>query len=130
MSLSSTATTSDFKRWTEIDTPTAATDLQRWTIIDVRGEDEFHGPLGHLPGALLRPLGELHRHVANLPADRPLLVVCRSGARSARACDLLAQHGVGDVHNLRGGMLAWAEAGLARASTATSTNRQDGGGRC
>lgn len=82
-------------------------------IVDVRGLDEFHGDLGHVPGAQLEPLDYLDPE--SLCADRssPLLVTCRSGRRSSEACRRLAAAGFGDVYNLVGGLLAWHAAGLA-----------------
>lgn len=81
-------------------------------VVDVRAAHEFHGPLGRVPGAVLVPLPELEGRVGELPAGRPLLLVCRSGARSGRACELLARFGIGPVLNLAGGMIAWSRAGL------------------
>ena len=76
-------------------------------IIDVREPGEYNGPLGHIAGAKLRPLGELNRRVSELDAGRPIVAVCRSGARSAQAITILEQAGLKDVANLAGGMLRW-----------------------
>jgi sulfur dioxygenase len=81
-----------------------ATELQ---IVDVREADEFAGPLGHIVGALLLPLGELEKRAAELLKDRPVITVCRSGARSAQAAAILRKVGFGKVANLAGGMLRW-----------------------
>ncbi len=81
-------------------------------VVDVRREHEFQGPLGHVEGARLLPLPELEARVGELPRGRPLLLVCRSGVRSARACEQLAALGVGPAVNLVGGMIAWNHAGL------------------
>jgi rhodanese-related sulfurtransferase len=74
--------------------------------IDVREPDEFVGPLGHLPGAELVPLGTIEAAAASWPREQPLLLICRSGARSARAANLLAGHGFTKLYNLAGGMMA------------------------
>ena len=82
-------------------------------IIDVREPDEFVGPLGHIRGAKLIPLGQLGRRVDELPKDRPLVIVCRSGARSAQATLALQRAGFPQVANLNGGMLRWRGEGHA-----------------
>jgi sulfur dioxygenase len=76
-------------------------------LIDVREEDEFTGPLGHIRGAKLVPLGELAQRVGELSRDTPVVTVCRSGARSAQAAVLLQKAGITQVANLSGGMLRW-----------------------
>ncbi len=76
-------------------------------IIDVREPDEFNGPLGHVPGARLIPLGTLKDKAAELKASKPIVMVCRSGARSAQATVLLGKAGFEKVANLSGGMLRW-----------------------
>ena len=76
-------------------------------IVDVREPDEFNGPLGHVPGATLIPLGGLTKHLADLKKDKPIVAVCRSGARSAQATVLLSKAGFDKVANLSGGMLRW-----------------------
>ncbi|HVJ25737.1 MAG TPA: MBL fold metallo-hydrolase, partial [Burkholderiales bacterium] len=58
-------------------------------IVDVREPDEFNGPLGHVPGAKLIPLGKLNERSVELKKAEPLVIVCRSGARSAQATVLL-----------------------------------------
>ncbi|MBZ4402230.1 rhodanese-like domain-containing protein [Myxococcus sp. MISCRS1] len=77
--------------------------------IDVREPDEFTGPLGHLPGAELVPLDTLERVAVTWPREAPLLLICRSGGRSARAAGLLARAGFQHLYNLAGGMLAVRE---------------------
>jgi sulfur dioxygenase len=81
--------------------------LREVQIIDVREPDEFNGPLGHVPGARLVPLGTLAEKSAAIEKQRPVVVVCRSGARSAQATVLLGKAGFGKVANLSGGMLRW-----------------------
>ncbi len=86
--------------------------LDDYVVVDVRGAHEYHGPLGRVPGAALLPLPELEARAAELPTGRALLLVCRSGVRSRKACDLLAARGFGPVANLTGGMIGWNEADL------------------
>ena len=76
-------------------------------ILDVREPDEFTGPLGHIEGAVLIPLGQLAARASELDKNRPVVCVCRSGARSAHATNMLRQAGFSKVANLAGGMLAW-----------------------
>ena len=74
-------------------------------LLDVRSSDEFSG--GHLPGAVNIPVQELDRRLAEVgPAERDVVVYCRSGQRSSRAAQLLREHGYTKVHNL-GPMTAW-----------------------
>jgi rhodanese-related sulfurtransferase len=80
-------------------------------IVDVRERDEFNGPLGRIHGATWIPLGELPARIAELARDRPIVAVCRSGARSAQASVLLSKAGFADVANLAGGMLRWRAGG-------------------
>jgi rhodanese-related sulfurtransferase len=80
--------------------------------VDVRGDHEYRGPLGHVRGAALLPLPELETRAREIPACRPLLLICRSGVRSAKACEKLAALGIGPTVNLVGGMIAWNRAGL------------------
>ena len=76
-------------------------------IVDVREPDEFDGPLGHIKGAVLLPLKSLNEKRSILKSDRPIVVVCRSGARSAQATVILGKAGLQRVANLSGGMLRW-----------------------
>ncbi len=83
----------------------------RVQIIDVREADEFVGPLGHIRGARLIPLRELAARSSELARERPVVAVCRSGARSAQATLILQKAGVNDTANLAGGMLRWRTEG-------------------
>lgn len=77
-------------------------------ILDVRQPDEFRA--GHIPGAKVIPLGELGSRQGELPRNRDILCVCRSGARSGVAARQLRDQGLNAI-NLRGGMIAWQGAG-------------------
>lgn len=80
-------------------------------VVDVREADEFNGSLGHVRGARLLPLGSLAARAGELSKERPIVTVCRSGARSAQATVLLARAGFDKVANLAGGMLRWRAQG-------------------
>ena len=96
----------------ELDVATAHARLAELQPVDVRAEHELRGPLGRVPGSRLIPLSELEARAQELPTDRPLLLVCRSGQRSGKACETLSRLGLGPVLNLRGGMIAWCRAQL------------------
>ncbi len=78
-------------------------------IVDVREPYEFAG--GHVPGATLIPLGQLSSRLSEIPKDKTVVAVCRSGNRSGQATQLLRQQGF-NAHNMQGGMIAWEQAGL------------------
>lgn len=74
-------------------------------IIDVREPFEYEE--GHIPAAVLLPLGELPRRLSELDRERETVFVCRSGNRSGMATAWLRRQGYGNVRNMLGGMLAW-----------------------
>lgn len=78
-------------------------------VVDVREPSEFCDARGHIPGALNYPLtsGVLQARYAELPMDRPILVVCRSGGRSSVAANFLDAKGIPEVYDMNGGMNAW-----------------------
>lgn len=73
-------------------------------LLDVREAHEFAA--GHVPGAVLIPLGTLPQRTGELPKDRQIVAICRSGSRSGVATGALRQAGF-KVQNMVGGMLAW-----------------------
>ncbi len=79
-------------------------------LVDVREPDEYRDV--HAQGALLLPLSELETRYQELPQGRELVMICRSGARSARAAEFLHAQGYAQAINLAGGTIAWQEAGL------------------
>ncbi|CAK6689942.1 Hydroxyacylglutathione hydrolase [Synechococcus sp. CBW1107] len=81
------------------------------TVLDVRSAEEFNGPDGRVADSLLIPLPELEAQSAQIPADRPVVVVCHSGSRSALATQQLLKAGRAQVANLRGGLSRWAAEG-------------------
>lgn len=80
------------------------------TLVDVRSSGEWTG--GHAPNAVHIPLGEIANRKSELPAGKPVVVICASGNRSAMAATALAKSGVSPVYNFSGGMGAWRGAGL------------------
>ena len=97
----------------EIDPRWLEEHLDAVRVLDVREPDEFEGPLGHIPGAQLIPLGTLSARIAEIATDKPVVTVCRSGGRSAQATVLLQRAGIERVANLTGGMLRWRTDGHA-----------------
>lgn len=79
-------------------------------ILDVRTQQEYDS--GHIPNAILIPVGELEDRLGELDEMKTILVYCQSGVRSAQARQILADNGFSEVYNLEGGIIAWQEAGL------------------
>jgi len=80
-------------------------DTRQPLVIDVREPEEYHH--GHFSGARSLPLSELLTSEPDLPRDRPVLLICRTGRRSRRAMRYLFDLGYEDVQNLKGGILSW-----------------------
>lgn len=78
-------------------------------VVDVREDSEWRQ--GHVRGATHLPLGQVGQGDKELP-NRPLVVMCRSGNRSATAAARLKKAGFDPVYNLSGGIMAWRNAGL------------------
>lgn len=90
-----------------MDVTAAKADQDDHVLLDVREQPEWDA--GHIAGAVHLPMTELNARQAEIPSDRPIVCVCRSGQRSAMVTQALVGAGY-DAHNLEGGMLAWAEA--------------------
>ena len=87
-----------------------STDQPTPLLVDVREQGEFG--VMRVPGAVLMPLSTFTTQFEDLPKDRPLLVMCAVGGRSARATDLLVANGYPQAVNVAGGITAWNAAGL------------------
>jgi rhodanese-related sulfurtransferase len=95
-----------------------ASELHQWVsdashdlrVIDVRQMQEIAA--GTVPKAEALPLHTLPAKIHELPREKKLVMVCRSGARSAQACMFLQQQGFSNVYNLRGGMMGWVQSGF------------------
>jgi rhodanese-related sulfurtransferase len=79
------------------------------TFVDVRTQAEWDQ--GHIPNSLLIPLEQLPGRLSELPRDKDVVVVCRSGVRSKEGAEVLRQAGFTRVTCLSGGLQAWAAAG-------------------
>lgn len=78
-------------------------------FLDVREQDEYDA--GHIPGVTLIPLGSVPSRMNEIPKDKTVIAVCRSGNRSSQATQYLRDQGFDNVHNMNGGMNEWAQAG-------------------
>jgi rhodanese-related sulfurtransferase len=81
-------------------------------LLDVREADEYAS--GHAPGSVLIPLGQLDKRLKEIEGfqNKPVVLICRSGRRSAAAAEILRKAGFSDARNVDGGMMAWEKAGL------------------
>jgi rhodanese-related sulfurtransferase len=79
-------------------------------LLDVREPEEWAA--GHAPGAHHLPMMEVPARMSQVPTDREVVVVCRSGGRSGQVVSYLMGNGWDNVRNLDGGMQSWAAAGL------------------
>ena len=86
-------------------------------VLDVREDKEFTA--GHIPKARHIPVGALATRISELEKfkTKPIVVNCRSGQRSARACGILKKHGFENAVNLTGGIMAWESANLPMEKT-------------
>jgi len=95
---------------TEIDAVALKARLDRgdkFQFIDVREPNEYQ--IASIPGAKLIPLGDLPKRVGELDPNTEVVVHCRSGARSAKACDFLRESGFKNAKNMLGGITAWSD---------------------
>jgi rhodanese-related sulfurtransferase len=101
----------DLRALPELDPTSAASRLGAGEVValDVREDDEWEA--GRIVGSLHVPLGELVARQAEIPDDVPIVVVCRTGSRSAWATEMMVRAGY-DAANLVGGLVAWHAAGL------------------
>jgi len=94
----------------EIDVTEVKAKLDRgdkFVLIDVREPHEYK--ICNIPGAKLIPLGEFPKHVGEFDPNADIVIHCRSGMRSAKACAILRQAGFQHVRNMVGGILAWSD---------------------
>jgi rhodanese-related sulfurtransferase len=83
-------------------------------VLDVRQPEEWNQ--GHIEGATLIPLGDLSARLSELPADQDIVIVCRSGNRSAQGRDILRDGGLSRSTSMSGGMNEWAAQGYPLAT--------------
>lgn len=93
----------------ELDVETLDAGKGQIHLIDVRTEGEVSR--GVIDGAVHIPLHLLPLRAADIPQNKPVVIYCNSGARSAQACAFMAAKGFDNMHNLSGGIMAWARSG-------------------
>ena len=78
-------------------------------LLDVRTPEDYVGEQGHVPGSKLIPLEELVQRIEEIDdyLEKPVVTICRTDRKSAKAAQLLAQHGFADVHVAKMGMTDW-----------------------
>lgn len=91
----------------EIDPVWVSEHLGDVVVLDVRESAELTGDLGRIDGSLHIPLGELRSRLDEVPSDKPVVCICRSGRRSAQATTILSKAGGREVANVGGGMIRW-----------------------
>lgn len=84
-------------------------------VVDVRTSQEY--AQGHLKGAINIPLSDLPLRIGGLDPNRPILVYCQTGYRSAQASAILVKAGFTQVYNMEGGMTAWINSGYSTVTT-------------
>lgn len=109
------------KKITEWNPKELSEKLSECELIDVRGDDEFNGPLSHVRNSRLVTLGpDLEQFLKNSIESlqtKTIVFICRSGGRSLRAAEYAASLGYTNPINLKGGMIAWNEDKLPTAKT-------------
>lgn len=80
-----------------------------FVFIDVRTADEYAD--GHINAAILIPVQDLEKRMAEVPKDKQVYLYCRSGRRSEAAASMLAKAGFSNIENVLGGIIAWQKAG-------------------
>jgi molybdopterin/thiamine biosynthesis adenylyltransferase/rhodanese-related sulfurtransferase/molybdopterin converting factor small subunit len=78
-----------------------------FVLLDVREPHEYQ--IASIPGAKLVPLGEVARRLDEFDKNADIVIHCKSGMRSAKACGILKQAGFEHVRNMKGGILAWSD---------------------
>jgi rhodanese-related sulfurtransferase len=86
-----------------------------YIIVDVRTQNEYTGPLGHIKGSILIPLHTVNANIEKFRefSGRKIYLICRSGNRSSVAQGMLKEAGIKNLFNVAGGMKAWNSAGLS-----------------
>jgi adenylyltransferase/sulfurtransferase len=80
---------------------------EQFVLIDVREPHEYR--IASIPGAKLIPLGEFPKHIGEFDIEADIVIHCKSGMRSAKACGILRNAGFQNVRNMKGGILAWSD---------------------
>ncbi len=89
-----------------------ASHLDQVHILDVRTKIETDEESARVAGAQLIPISELRERLDEVPTDKPVMTICRSGKRSVLAYSILKENGRDEIANIQGGLLRWQQEGL------------------
>ena len=115
------------------------TTTQQWVkegalLVDVREADEVNQLAYDVPNIIHIPLTQFEKRFTEIPKDKDVVMVCKSGGRSLRAAGFLVNHGYDKVVNMQHGMIRWAQKGFPTKGNTASVlgNMQDSGccGKC
>ncbi len=84
-------------------------DKNKYFLLDVRTPEEYKE--GFIENSILIPLSELEGRLSEIPADKPVIIYCRSGNRSAQAAEILIKNKFNPVYNMLGGITEWIKKG-------------------
>ena len=84
-------------------------DKNKYFLLDVRTPEEYEE--GFIENSILIPLSELESRLSEIPADKPIIVYCRSGNRSMQAAEILIKNKFNQVYNVLGGITEWIKKG-------------------
>ena len=106
------------------------TTTQKWVkngalLVDVRERDEVESLAFDVPNCLIMPLSEFGERFAEVPKDKPVVMVCKSGGRSLRAAGFLVNHGYDNVVNMQHGIIRWVQKGFPTIGDTTIVTGSD-----
>ncbi|MHB1253283.1 MAG: rhodanese-like domain-containing protein, partial [Candidatus Humimicrobiaceae bacterium] len=84
-------------------------DKNKYFLLDVRTQEEYKE--GFIENSILIPVSELENRLSEIPSDKPVIVYCRSGNRSAQAAEILLKNNFHSVYNMLGGITEWVKKG-------------------
>ena len=88
-------------------------ETEDWNVLDVRSIEEYES--GHIEGSLNIYVGTVPQRIKDIPKDKPIAVICKSGTRSGFASSILLKNGITNICNIMGGMTSWKNAGYKMA---------------
>ena len=79
---------------------------EKFALIDVREDEELK--ISKISQAIHIPMNSIANHLKQLPSEKQIIIMCKSGGRSAQVCEYLNRQGYSNVYNLKGGIISWA----------------------
>ena len=79
---------------------------EKFALIDVREDEELK--ISKISQAIHIPMNNIANHLKQLPSEKQIIIMCKSGGRSAQVCEYLSNQGYSNVYNLKGGIISWA----------------------